>query len=69
MADRLTPFGTWALLDEEPRVTTATATEETRLLRIDREDFVDLLADQVQIAQGIIRNVAHRMRALAGRVT
>jgi len=69
VADRLTPFGTWALLDEEPRVTTATATEETRLLRIDREDFVDLLADQVQIAQGIIRNVAHRMRALADRVT
>jgi hypothetical protein len=68
-AHRLTPFGTWALLDEEPRVTTATVVETTRLLRIDRDDFTDLLADQVQVAQGIIRTVAHRMRALAGQVS
>jgi CRP-like cAMP-binding protein len=69
VAEPLVPFGTWALLDDEPRVVTATAIETTRALRIDRDDFADLLADQVQIARGIIRGIAHRMRALAGRAT
>ena len=38
-------FGTWALFDDEPRVTTASAVEDSRLLRIDRE--VDPHARQV----------------------
>jgi CRP-like cAMP-binding protein len=60
-------FGTWALLDEEPRLCDATALEPTVLLRIDREDFIDLMSDHVQIAQGVIRAVSRRLRALAGR--
>ncbi|MFO7653979.1 MAG: Npt1/Npt2 family nucleotide transporter [Candidatus Krumholzibacteriia bacterium] len=68
VAEPMTPFGTWALLDDQPRVVTATVLDEARLLRIDREDFADLLADQVQIAQGIMRAMAHRLRALAERV-
>jgi CRP-like cAMP-binding protein len=69
MAGRLTPFGTWALFDDEPRVMTATAAEDTRLLRIDREEFADLLSDEVRFAQGIIRTVARRLRELAGRAS
>ena len=65
VAQALTPFGSWALFDEEPRVTSATAAEAARLLRIDRDDFTDLLSDQVQIAQAIIKSIAHRLRALA----
>ncbi len=65
VAQPLTPFGSWALFDEEPRVTSATAAEAARLLRIDRDDFTDLLSDHVQIAQAIIKSVAHRLRALA----
>ena len=61
-------FGTWALFDEEVRLVTATAEEDSHLLRIDREDFVDLLADQVQIAQGVIKTVARRLRNLIDRV-
>lgn len=61
-------FGTWALLDDEPRVAGATAESETRLLRIDREDFIDLLADHVQIAQGVLKMVVKRLRSLVGRV-
>ena len=38
-------FGTWALFDEEVRLVTATVISDARLLRIDREDFVDLLLD------------------------
>ena len=30
-------FGTWALFDEDPRVATATAEEESHLLRISRD--------------------------------
>lgn len=61
-------FGTWALFDDEPRVTTATALEEARLLRIDREDFIDLLSDHVQIAEGILKVLARRLRGLLSRV-
>jgi CRP-like cAMP-binding protein len=61
-------FGTWALFDEEPRVVTATAVEESRLLRVGKEEFIDLLADHVQITQGIIKTIAGRLRGLIDRV-
>ena len=61
-------FGTWALFDEEPRVTTATAAEDSRLLRIDREEFLDLLSDHTEITQAVLKNIAARMRGLIGRV-
>jgi len=61
-------FGTWALFDEDPRVVTAVASEDTRLLRIDRDEFVELLADHVQITQGILRTVVGRLRGLIERV-
>lgn len=62
-------FGIWALFDPEPRVMSATAMEDSRLLRIDRNEFNDLLADDVRIAQGIIRTVAGRLRSLAERLS
>ncbi len=58
-------FGTWALFDDEPRLATAVAHADTTLLRIDREDFADTLADHVQVAQGVIKTVARRLRNLA----
>ncbi len=61
-------FGTWALFDDEPRVMTATALADSRLLCIGSYEFNDLLADDVRIAKGIIRTVARRLRDLAGRV-
>ena len=60
-------FGTWALFDDEPRVLAAAAIENSRLLRIDRSEFNDLLSDDVRIAQGIIRTVARKLRELAER--
>lgn len=62
-------FGVWALFDDKPRMVTATAEEESHLLRIDREDFIDLLADHVQIAEGVLKTVVKRLRSLAERVT
>lgn len=62
-------FGTWALFDEEPRVVTATAVEDSTLLRIYREDFVDLLADNVQVTQGVLKTLTRRLRSLIERVS
>jgi CRP/FNR family cyclic AMP-dependent transcriptional regulator len=61
-------FGTWALFDDEPRVVTATTLEDTHLLKIDKEDFFDLLADHVQITQGILKTMTKRLRGLMARV-
>lgn len=57
-------FGTWALFDDEPRVVTAATLELTRLLQIDKEDFIDLLADNVEITQSILKVMAKRLRKL-----
>jgi CRP-like cAMP-binding protein len=61
-------FGTWALFDQEPRVASATTMEDTRLLKIDRDDFVDLLADHVQITEGVLKTMVDRLRGLVDRV-
>lgn len=57
-------LGTWALLDEEPMVVTATVAEDARLLRLDREEFYDLLADHSEIMQNIFRSLVRRIRKL-----
>ncbi len=59
-------FGTWALFDDEPRVATATTLEDTHLLRVGRDDFIDLLSDHVQITQGVLRALTKRLRGLIG---
>ena len=61
-------FGTWALFDDEPRVTTATTLEDSSLLRIDREDFYDLLADHTKITQSVLKTLSKRLRGLLQRV-
>lgn len=61
-------FGTWSLFDDEPRVVSATVSEDSRLLKIDRDDFIDLLADHVQITQGVLKTMAGRLRGLIGRI-
>jgi len=62
-------FGTWALFDDEPRVATAMTLESTRLLRIDKEDFIDLLADHVGITQSILKTMVKRLRNLMTRIS
>jgi CRP/FNR family transcriptional regulator, cyclic AMP receptor protein len=61
-------FGTWALFDDEPRLTSATTTAHSRLLRIRKEAFIDLLADHVQITQGVLKGMVRRLRGLVGRM-
>jgi CRP-like cAMP-binding protein len=61
-------IGTWALFDDQPRVATATAAEDSRLLRIDRDEFLELLSDHTEITQAVLKNIAERMRGLINRV-
>lgn len=59
-------FGTWALFDDEVRVSAATVLEEARVLRVGKEDFIDLLADNVEITQGVLKALVGRVRGLIG---
>ncbi len=61
-------FGTWAIFNNEPRVTSATILEDARLLRIDRDEFMELLSDHTEITQGVFKTVVGRLRTLVDRV-
>ena len=57
-------LGAWALFDEEPMAITAKTLEDTKLLRIARDDFYDLLADNTEITQSIFNMLVKRFRKL-----
>lgn len=57
-------LGAWALFDEEPMPVTAKTQDNTRLLRISRDDFYDLLADNSEITQAIFNSLVRRFRKL-----
>jgi CRP-like cAMP-binding protein len=61
-------FGTWALFDDEPRMSAATALKESHLLRLDKDAFIDLLADNVEITEGVLKALVGRVRGLIGRL-
>lgn len=64
IATRKDIFGTWALFDDEPRVATATTIDETSLLRIAKEDFLDLLSDHTNITSSVFKALVKRIRNL-----
>jgi CRP-like cAMP-binding protein len=58
-------LGAWALFDEtDPMPVTARTTEDTRLLRIARDDFYDLLSDNSEITSAIFSTLVKRFRRL-----
>ena len=57
-------LGAWALFDDQPMPVTAKAIEDTKLLRIAREDFFDLLSDNLEIAGSIFSTLVKRFRKL-----
>jgi CRP-like cAMP-binding protein len=57
-------FGTWALFDTEPRLMTATALEDVHLLKIEQEEFYDLLSDHIEITQSIFKALVQRTKRL-----
>jgi CRP-like cAMP-binding protein len=58
-------LGAWALFDEsDPIPVTARTLEDTRLLRIARDDFYDLLSDNSEITSAIFATLVKRFRKL-----
>jgi CRP-like cAMP-binding protein len=58
-------LGAWALFEEEdPMSVTARTLEDTRLLRIGRDDFYDLLSDNSEITSAIFSTLVRRFRKL-----
>lgn len=60
-------LGTWGLFEAEPRVMSARAAEESLLLKVDREDFYDLLLDYPELGQSILKALVRRLRKLIDR--
>lgn len=58
-------LGAWALFDEaDPLPVRAKTLEDTRLLRIGRDDFYDLLSDNSEITSAIFATLVRRFRKL-----
>ena len=55
-------FGEMSLLDSAPRSASVSALGEVDCLKIEREDFYDILGEKPEIAQGIIRVLTARLR-------
>ena len=55
-------FGEMSLLDGHPRSANVTATEESELLVIRREEFLQMLKDFPQIAINLLKELAQRIR-------
>jgi CRP-like cAMP-binding protein len=63
------PIGSWSLFDkEQPNIATAVTLEPTLLLKIDREEFFEVVADYVEIAQGIFKSLARRIRRIGQQI-
>ena len=56
------------MLDPEPRNASVTAVEDTHLFRLYKEAFDEVMADQPEIAYGVIRVLCQRLRVSAARI-
>ena len=55
-------FGELALLDPEPRLASVAAVTDTRLFRLDREGFAELMAGNIEIVRGVLHVLCERLR-------
>jgi CRP/FNR family transcriptional regulator, cyclic AMP receptor protein len=55
-------FGEMAILDNEPRSASVTAAKDVTCLKVEREDFYELMSEKIEIAYGIIRVLTSRLR-------
>ena len=61
-------FGTWSLFDDEVRLISATALEKCLLLKIEKINMIEILADHVGITEGILKAMAKRLHSIARKV-
>ena len=59
---RLQSLGEMAVLDGSPRSASATALQDTQMLKVGREQFLDVMRNSPEIMHGIIRLLLARLR-------
>ena len=60
------PLGTWSLFIDHPRRGTAEVAEDARVLVLDRDDFYEVLAEQVEVTRSMVQDLVGRLLDLAG---
>jgi HEAT repeat protein len=55
-------FGELAVLDPEPRSASITAIQDTHLLRLDREAFLELMTGNMEVVRGVLAVLCDRIR-------
>ena len=66
--DKGASFGEMALVDDEPRSASATAIDETILLKIGQENFYDVMASSTAVMRGVLKGLTGIIRRLTDRV-
>ena len=66
---RMQAFGEMAVLDGAPRSASATALEDTVLMKVSREQFLDVMCSSPEIMQGIVRLLLARLREADERLS
>ena len=66
---RMQSVGEMAVLDGSPRSASATALEDTTMIRVDREQFLDIMRNSPEIMQGIIRLLLARLREANAKIS
>ncbi|MFM8322788.1 MAG: cyclic nucleotide-binding domain-containing protein [Chloroflexota bacterium] len=56
-------FGEMAIVDDQPRLASATALDNTQLLRLSQDTFYELMDHRSEFARGVIRVLNRRLRS------
>ena len=59
-------LGTWSLFRDEPRRASAIVAEDARILVLERDDFYDVLAENVEITRSLVQDLVGRLIELTG---
>jgi CRP-like cAMP-binding protein len=60
------PLGTWSMFIDNPRRATAEVVEQARMLVLDRDEFFEVLAEQVEVTRSLVKDLVSRLIELAG---
>jgi len=62
-------LGTWSLFDDHPRRATARVVEDARVLVLDRDDFYEVLSENIEVLRSLVKNLVTRLHELTGLTT
>ncbi len=62
-------FGETSLFDGAPRINEVIAVKDSKVLVIDRRDFLDLLADRPELLSGMFRVLSRQLKSMVVEVT